>query len=153
NRRTRAPTRGPAPARGGASRREAAEKDLGELSRRAAERARFGAAERPRERDPVERAEDRARGDVRRDVLAERAGRLALGDDLRDRVEVLGEARRGELLHEPRRLAEDDRDHLREVALALEETELHVDHRAEARGRVGLLRELFAHEGEELLDA
>src|SRR5262249_24191650 len=135
------------------SRRETAEQYVCELPGGAAEGAWLGATERPRERDSVERAEDGTRRDVRRDVDAKGARGLAFGDDRRDRVEVRGEMRSGELLHEARRLPEDDGDDLGEIAFAFEETELHVDDRAQARRRVGLFRQLLTHVREQLVDA
>src|SRR5437879_359662 len=63
--------------RSASSRREAAQHEVGELPGRAHEATLLGLAERPRERDAVERAERRARDEARRHVLAKLAGSLS----------------------------------------------------------------------------
>ena len=63
------------------------------------------------------------------------------------------ELRRRELLHEARRLPEDDGDDLGEIALSFEEPELHVDDGAQARRARSAASGAVAHEREELAHA
>ena len=109
-------------------------------------------AQRPSQRDAVQRAERGARHEVRCDVLAELAAGLPGLDDLGDDVQVGRELGRGILLQQLRGLPENDGHDLGQLVLVLEEAQLKLDDPAQALLGRAQLGELVACVREELLD-
>src|SRR5207248_2458716 len=97
------------------------------------------AAENPVRRHLVERAEEDLRGDGRLDVAAEDAVALAVFDRLSNQAEVVAQQRRGEALHELRRLPELHLKDDREIAIAAQTSQVQARKAAEPLARVAEL--------------